>query len=87
MALLSLKTRRAARRRGVRYSFPFMRASSAQLDAITKLIDSGVLRPIVDCTYPFHEAPQAVAHVEGGRANGKVVITMASPAVTGAEIR
>ena len=77
IALLSLKTRRAARRRGVRYSFLFMRASGAQLDEITKLIDSGVLRPIVDRTYPFDEAPQALAHVEGGRAKGKVVITMA----------
>jgi NADPH:quinone reductase-like Zn-dependent oxidoreductase len=76
MALLSLKTRRAARRRGVRYSFLLMRASGAQLGEITKLIDSGVLRPIVDRTYPFHEAPQALAHVEGGRAKGKVVITM-----------
>ena len=74
--LLSLKTRRAARRRGVRYSFLFMRASGAQLDEITKLIDAGVLRPIVDRTYPFDEAPQALAHVEGGRTKGKVVITM-----------
>jgi NADPH:quinone reductase-like Zn-dependent oxidoreductase len=52
MALLSFKTRRAARRQGVRYSFLFMRASGAQLGEITKLIDSGVLRPIVDRTYP-----------------------------------
>ena len=77
MALLSLKTRRAARRRGVRYSFLFMRASGAQLDEITKLIDSRALRPIIDRTYPFAEAPQALAHVEGGRSKGKVVITMA----------
>jgi NADPH:quinone reductase-like Zn-dependent oxidoreductase len=76
MALLSWKTRRAARRRGVRYSFLFMGASGAQLDEITKLIDSGDLRPIVDRTYPFDEAPQALAHVEGGRTKGKVVITM-----------
>ena len=34
MALLSFKTRRAARRQGARYSFLFMRASGAQLDAI-----------------------------------------------------
>ena len=87
MALLSWKTRRAARRQGVRYSFLFMRASGAQLDEITKLIDSGVLRPIVDRTYPFDEAPQALAHVEGGRTKGKVVITMARPAVTGADMR
>ena len=76
MALLSWRTRRAARRQGVRYSFLFMRASGPQLDEITKLIDSGILRPIVDRTYPFDEAPQALAHVEGGRTKGKVVITM-----------
>jgi NADPH:quinone reductase-like Zn-dependent oxidoreductase len=76
MALLSFKTRRAARRQGVRYSFLFMHASSAQLGEITKLIDSGVLRPIVDRTYPFDQAAQALAHVEGGRSKGKVVITM-----------
>ena len=76
MALLSWTTRRAARRQGVRYSFLFMRASGAQLDEITKLIDSASLRPIVDQTYPFDEAPLALAHVEGGRTKGKVVITM-----------
>ena len=76
MALLSWKTRRAARRKGVRYSFLFMRASGVQLGEITKLIDSGDLRPIVDRTYPFDEAPQALAHVEGGRTKGKVVVTM-----------
>jgi NADPH:quinone reductase-like Zn-dependent oxidoreductase len=73
---LSLKTRLTARRHGVRYSFLLMRASGAQLDEITKLIDTNVLRPIVDRTYPFDEAPQALAHVESGRTKGKVVITM-----------
>jgi NADPH:quinone reductase-like Zn-dependent oxidoreductase len=76
MGLLSWKTRRVARRQGVRYSFLLMRASGAQLEEINQLIDSGVLRPIVDRTYPFGEAPQALAHVEGGRTKGKVVITM-----------
>jgi NADPH:quinone reductase-like Zn-dependent oxidoreductase len=76
IALLSLKTRRAARRRGVRYSFLFMHASGTQLDKITELIDAGVMHPIVDRIYPFAEAPQALAHVESGRAKGKVVITI-----------
>jgi NADPH:quinone reductase-like Zn-dependent oxidoreductase len=76
MALLSWKTRRAARRRSARYSFLFMRASGAQLEEITKLIESGALRPIVERTYPFREAPQALAHAEGGRSKGKVVIAM-----------
>jgi NADPH:quinone reductase-like Zn-dependent oxidoreductase len=30
----------------------------------------------VDRTYPFDEAPQALAHVEGGRTKGKMVIRM-----------
>jgi NADPH:quinone reductase-like Zn-dependent oxidoreductase len=76
LAVLSYKTRRAARRRGVRYSFLFMRASGAQLGEVTKLIDAGVLRPIVERAYPFEEARQALTHVEGGRTKGKVVITM-----------
>jgi NADPH:quinone reductase-like Zn-dependent oxidoreductase len=77
MALLSFKTRRAARRLGVRYSFLFMRASGAQLSEITKLIDAGALRPVVERAYAFAEAPKALAHVEGGRTKGKVVITIA----------
>jgi NADPH:quinone reductase-like Zn-dependent oxidoreductase len=77
MTALSLNTRRAARRQGVRYSFLFMRASGAQLDELTKLIETNVLRPILDRAYPFDEAPHALAHVESGRTKGKVVITMA----------
>jgi NADPH:quinone reductase-like Zn-dependent oxidoreductase len=77
IAGLSLKTRQAARRHSVRYSFLFMRASGAQLNEITKLIETNVLRPIVDRAYPFDEAPQALAHVESGRTKGKVLITMA----------
>jgi NADPH:quinone reductase-like Zn-dependent oxidoreductase len=77
MTGLSLRTRQAARRQRVRYSFLFMRASGAQLDEITKLIETNVLRPIVDRAYLFDEAPQALAHVESGRTKGKVLITMA----------
>ena len=42
----------------MRYSFLFMRASGAQLDQITKLIETNVLRPILDRAYPFDEAPK-----------------------------
>ena len=74
MALLSWQTRRAARRRRVRYSFLFMQASGSQLEEITKLIDSGTLRHVVDQTYPFAEAPEALAYVEAGHSKGKVVV-------------
>jgi NADPH:quinone reductase-like Zn-dependent oxidoreductase len=74
---LSFKTRRVARRSGVRYAFLFMRPSGGQLGEIAELVDAGVLRPIVDRTYQFAQTPEALAYVEAGRTKGKVVITMA----------
>ncbi len=75
MALLSLRTRRAAKRHGVRYSFLFMRADGAQLGQIVALIDAGTLRPVIDRTFPFEQTPDALAYVQAGRSKGKVLIT------------
>jgi len=74
MALLSLKTRRAAKRLGVRYSFLFMRADGAQLGQIAALIEAGTLRPVIDRAFPFDRTPDALAYVQAGRSKGKVVI-------------
>ena len=72
--VLSFRARRAAKRRQVDYSFLFMRASGDQLDEITALIDSGAMRPVLDRVFPFESAKEAMAHVESGRAKGKVVV-------------
>ncbi len=74
MRILSLKIRRKAKRRGVTYSFLFMRASGDQLRELGSLIDSGVIRPVVDRVFPFQSTTEALAYVEKGRAKGKVVI-------------
>ncbi|MFM5892899.1 MAG: NADP-dependent oxidoreductase [Novosphingobium sp.] len=74
MRLLSLKARRQAKRQGVDYSFLFMQANGAQLAEIAGLIDAGALRTVVDRVYPFAQTNEAIAHVETGRAKGKVVI-------------
>ena len=50
----------------------------AGTEPLTRLVTQEVLRPIVDRAYPFDEASQALAHVEGGGTKGKVVITMAN---------
>ena len=77
MAALSRKTRKAARKLGVRYSFFFMRASGAQLRELAALYDAGHLRPVLDeQTFAFDQAVEALAYVEQGKARGKVVITM-----------
>ena len=73
LRLLSRGTRTRARRLGVGYSFLFMRANGGQLQQITALIDSGVLRPVMDKVFPFEATNEAVAYVATGRAKGKVV--------------
>ena len=74
--LLSRGVRKRARRLGVHYSFLFMRAQGDQLELIASLLESGVIRPVVDKVYPFEETAEALAYVESGRAKGKVVITI-----------
>ncbi len=74
MRALSFQIRRKAKRRGVTYSFLFMRASGDQLRELGSLIDSGVIRPVVDRIFPFQSTTDALAYVEKGRAKGKVVI-------------
>lgn len=72
--LLSYRIRKKAKRHRVSYSFLFMRANGNQLREITSLIDSGVIRPVVDRVFPFESTNEALAYVERGRAKGKVVI-------------
>ena len=77
MRLLSHRPRKKARSLGVRYSFLFMRAQGQQLSEITSLIESGVIRPLVDRVFAFEKTGDALAYVETGRAKGKVVIRVA----------
>ncbi len=53
MQVLSFRIRKKAKRHHVDYSFLFMRASGDQLREITSLIDSGIIRPVVDRVFPF----------------------------------
>ena len=80
MALMSYKIRARAKQRSVRYSFLFMRANGAQLKTLATLYDAGKLRPVIDRTFPFLEAIDAMAYVEQGRAKGKVVLTLEASA-------
>jgi NADPH:quinone reductase-like Zn-dependent oxidoreductase len=74
MRVLSYRIRNTAKRHGVSYSFLFMRANGGQLHEISSLIDSGIIRPVLDRVFPFESAAQALAYVETGRAKGKVVV-------------
>ncbi len=76
MRALSFSVRRKAQKLKVSYGFLFMKASGRQLQQITALIESEAIRPVIDKVYPFESTNEAMAYVEGGRAKGKVVITV-----------
>jgi len=76
MCLLSFGIRSKARRHGISYSFVLMRANGEQLSRITSLMESGVVRPVVDRIFPFKATNDAMDYLATGRAKGKVVITM-----------
>ncbi|WP_313212823.1 NADP-dependent oxidoreductase, partial [Stenotrophomonas sp.] len=76
MRLLSHGIRSKAKQRGVTYTFVFMRASGQQLSEITSLVEAGAIRPVIDRVFPFQQTQGALAHVDSGRAKGKVVVEM-----------
>jgi NADPH:quinone reductase-like Zn-dependent oxidoreductase len=79
MTLLSRKVHKQAKTLGVRYEFFFMRASGPQLRELGALYDAGVLRPVIDSTFPFEQTSEAMTYVEQGHTKaGKVVVTMHS---------
>ena len=74
LKILSAGIRKKAKRLGVNFSFLFMRAQGEQLSQITKLIESGIIKPVMDKVFPFEQTNEAMSYVETGRAKGKVVV-------------
>jgi NADPH:quinone reductase-like Zn-dependent oxidoreductase len=73
--LMSWPTRRRARKHGASYHFLFMHPSGGQLETLAAMIDEGVIKPVIDRTFPFEAVDEAMAYAERGHATGKVVIT------------
>jgi NADPH:quinone reductase-like Zn-dependent oxidoreductase len=46
------------------------------LERLTPLLEAGTVRPSIDLTYPLAQVPEAMRHLESGRARGKVSITI-----------
>jgi NADPH:quinone reductase-like Zn-dependent oxidoreductase len=50
--------------------------NAADLVALAGSIEAGQVSPVVDRTFPLAEAAAAVAHMSGGKARGKVAVTI-----------
>ncbi len=68
--ILSITT---SRKSGLFMWKPFRQDDVAEL---TRLIEAGQLRPVIDRTYPLEEVPEALRHLDQKRSQGKLVITI-----------
>ena len=74
IGLMSRKAMAAARARGARYEYLFMRADGEQLRQIAALVEAGTIKPVIDKVFPLQQVREALAYSESGRATGKVVL-------------
>jgi NADPH:quinone reductase-like Zn-dependent oxidoreductase len=57
----------------------FVKTSGALLDGLTKMIEAGQVRPVVEKTYSWDELAGAHSRVETGRVAGKVAVVPVEP--------
>jgi NADPH:quinone reductase-like Zn-dependent oxidoreductase len=57
----------------MRFSMPNKKES---MELLKDLLEAGRLTPVIDRTYPLDDVPDAIRYLEGGRARGKVVISV-----------
>ena len=50
--------------------------NTQDLRALTELIESGQVRPVIDRTYPLSQVSQAIQYLRDGHAQGKVVVNL-----------
>ncbi len=56
---------------------PFLVSPNLEgLVALKELIEAGKVTPVIDRTYPLSETSEAVGHVGGGHARGKIAVTV-----------
>jgi NADPH:quinone reductase-like Zn-dependent oxidoreductase len=48
----------------------------ADIEQLGAMLQAGTLRTVVDRRYPLEQLPEAISYLEGGRARGKVLITV-----------
>ena len=75
--LVSIKgedTQGLAKQYGAHFEAFFMWPSGEMLSQLAQLISDGVLKPVIDRTYPIDQTQEAYDYIQTGRAKGKVVI-------------
>lgn len=61
---------------GASYTFLFMKPSGPQLALLGQLIETGVIKPIIDRVVPFADIEEALTYSQSGQAKGKIILQM-----------
>jgi NADPH:quinone reductase-like Zn-dependent oxidoreductase len=62
---------------GQRLTMKIPKENHADIERLAALIEAGEITPSIDKTYPLHDAPAAMRHLEAGRVRGKIVVSVA----------
>jgi len=55
----------------------FLASENAKdLDELRELIETGIVTPVLDRSYPLADAPAAIRHLIDGHARGKLAVTV-----------
>jgi alcohol dehydrogenase len=74
LGFVGRKAQRLAKEHGVHYRFVFMKPNAQELQEITRLIEAGKIKPLVDREFSLTQAQDALAYSETGRAKGKIIV-------------
>ncbi len=67
-----------AQARGAKFTYLFMHPSGEQLREITKLIESGKIKPVIDKVFDLDHVRDALTYSASGHAVGKVIVNIAT---------
>lgn len=62
LGFLNRKVDRLAKEKCVRFEYLFMHPSGEQLEMVGALVDQGIIKPVVDRTFPFEAAADALSY-------------------------
>lgn len=69
--VMSRKTRAAAKKAGVHYSFLLMHADGAKLEEYRPYLEAGEIRPVVGSVFSFDDLDQALELAKSGKVKGQ----------------
>lgn len=76
LALKRKKITQQMKNKSASYKLLIMHPNGTQLGEIKELVESQLIKPVIDKTFPFSESINALLYQKSGRAKGKIVIKM-----------